>query len=263
MLARDTIASEERFLQDGLSNGKISTIQVAHPDDRPFHLNVYSPGHHSYYYAEQFPKERIVLHFTAGFLQGDVPWLTKVPEPGKARVSVPFVVARSGEIVNLFPSKFWAYHLGVGEKGRWDKVSIGIEISNIGPLVLEGMTLKYEVQRKLPGGQIITVRYPYCDLSENEYYLRQSYRGRDFFATYTSAQYDALARLLVYLTNRYSIPRAFLPLASRYEALPQNFAFKGVLSHVNYRPTGKWDIGPAFDWARLEAGVRQQAIFEP
>ena len=31
--------------------------------------------------------------------------------------------------------------------------------------------------------------------------------------------------------------------------------FRGVTSHVNYRPTGKWDIGPAFDWERLIKAV--------
>ncbi|MBX2892379.1 MAG: N-acetylmuramoyl-L-alanine amidase [Saprospiraceae bacterium] len=260
MLASETLSYEQRFLQFEQSRGRISVLQVSHPDGQPFHLNVYSPGHHSFYYAERFPKERIVLHFTAGFLQGDVPWLTR----SNKYVSVPFVVGRTGEIFNLYRSAYWSYHLGVGDR-RWDRASIGIELSNIGPLVLEGNMLKYEVQRQLPDGQLVTVRYDYCDVNESAYYQRipQRYRGHEFFAAFTDAQYSSLARLLVYLTNRYNIPRVFLPPATRFDALPQNFSHRGILSHVNYRPSGKWDIGPAFDWARLEAAVSQQVILEP
>ena len=64
----------------------------------------------SYYYEEEFPKERIVLHFTAGYLKGDIAQLSRQ----SVEVSVPFVIARSGLIYNLWKSKLWSYHLGPG-----------------------------------------------------------------------------------------------------------------------------------------------------
>jgi len=58
-----------------------------------------------------------------------------------------------------------------------------------------------------------------------------------------------LISLLRYLTAQYNIPRTFLPENKRHitgteSELPN---FKGITSHVNYRTSGKWDIGPAFD----------------
>ena len=54
-----------------------------------------------------------------------------------------FVIGEKGTIVQLFSSKHWAYHLGLkpevfAEMGvtyrSLDKISIGIEICNFGPL---------------------------------------------------------------------------------------------------------------------------------
>jgi N-acetylmuramoyl-L-alanine amidase len=32
--------------------------------------------------------------------------------------------------------------------------------------------------------------------------------------------------------------------------------FRGIVSHINYRESGKWDIGHAFDWNRVIHGVQ-------
>lgn len=53
-----------------------------------------------------------------------------------------------------------------------------------------------------------------------------------------------------------SIPRSFLDPADRYEARDGIVDFRGVVSHVNYRRTGKTDIGSAFDWNRVIEGVQ-------
>src|SRR5262245_53443198 len=60
----------------------------------------------SYYYQEQTTKRKIIIHYTMGYLKGDIATLTK------GHVSVPFVVGRNGNIYNLFASKLWSYHLG-------------------------------------------------------------------------------------------------------------------------------------------------------
>lgn len=201
----------------------------------------------SFYYNETAPKNKILLHFTAGYLKGDISTMTT---PGN-HVSVPFVLARSGDIYNLWPSKLWSYHLGSGASGgntEMSKTSVAIEISNIGAL-------------KKIGNNLVTMYSDtdvYCTLDETSYYtfLKTPYRGFQYYASYTEAQYQNLILLLRFLCKTYNIPPAFLPEAKRYNLLtgPEAVAYKGILSHVNFR-SDKTDIGTAFDWAKVIAGV--------
>lgn len=204
----------------------------------------------SYYYEEEFSKDRIVLHYTAGYLKGDVAQLTRQ----SVEVSVPFLIARSGHIYNFWKSKYWSYHLGPGTVGgntEMSRSSIAIELSNIGFL------------RRKTNGQLYSTYSTsdiYCTEAETAYYQKVAspYRGEKYFAKFTNAQYTSLILLLRFLTTKYNIPRVFLPSVTRYNtfATPEVAAsYKGICSHVNFRPSGKWDIGPAFDWDRVIAGL--------
>jgi N-acetyl-anhydromuramyl-L-alanine amidase AmpD len=196
----------------------------------------------SFYYEEVVPKEKIVLHFTAGYLKGDISALT---QPGN-HVSVPFVLARSGDIYNLWASRYWSYHLGskaVGGNSVMSSKTIGIEISNIGPL-------------KKVGDNLVTTYSNsdiYCHISETSLYTKVAkYRGFEYFASYTPVQYKNLKLLLQFLCKKYNIPYFFLADNKRYNIFSPDEAkgFKGICSHVNFR-SDKWDIGPAFDWNRI------------
>ncbi len=195
----------------------------------------------SYYYKEAINKTKIVLHFTAGYLKGDIAQLT-IPSN---HVSVPFVIARDGTVLKLWSSKYWSFHLGRGAIGgntAMSRQTIGIELSNIGYL--------------RENGQNLVSSYAntdiYCSKEETRFYkkLDSPFRKEHYFATYTQKQYESLALLLKYLTNTYNIPRQFLPTDKRYDTLTKNEVenFDGILSHVNYRASGKWDIGEAFEW---------------
>ena len=208
----------------------------------------------SYYSSEEYPKERIVLHHTAGYLKGDIAQLSRQ----STEVSVPFVIARSGHIYNLWKSKYWSYHLGPGAIGgntTGSQRSIAIELSNIGFL------------RKKTGGVLHTVYSSddiYCTEAQTAFYqkLPEAYRGERYYARFTNAQYNSLVLLLRYLTARYNIPRTLLSPVKRFEtfgSVAEAENFKGICSHVNYRPSGKWDISPAFDWARVEKGLKMGA----
>lgn len=202
----------------------------------------------TFYYKEEFPKKRIVLHFTAGYLKGDIATLTTP----YYHVSVPFIIARSGDIYNPWASKYWSYHLGadaVGGNEEMSKSSIAIEISNIGFLMKDGKNLH----------TLYSKDDVYCTTSDKTYYREvPAYRGQKYYATFTAAQYNSLISLLRYLTARYKIPRVFLPTDKIYETFStpkQAAAYEGICSHVNFRSSGKWDIGPAFDWKRVMFGV--------
>lgn len=202
----------------------------------------------SFYYEEKIGKTQIVIHFTAGYLKGDVATLTTPSN----HVSVPFILARDGSILNTWSSAYWSYHLGPGAVGgntAGSKRTIAIEVSNIGYLNKIGNNLVSSYSNS----------DVYCGLDEKNFYAKVDtpYRGEEYFATFTSNQYNSLITLLRYLTAQYNIPRAFLPENKRYDIVGQNeiVNFKGIVSHVNYRPSGKWDFGPAFDWDRLINGV--------
>ena len=195
----------------------------------------------SFYYKEVTAKKKIILHFTMGYLKGDIATLTS------NKVSVPFVIGRNGKVYNLFASKYWSYHLGPGAIGgntAMSKESIGIELSNIGPL-------------KLIGDNLVTTYSDndiYCHISETGHYIKlpKKYRGYEYYATFTNKQYESLILLLKFLLEKNKIPKYFLSEANRFNTIADAafIAFSGIASHVNCRKD-KTDIGPAFDWNRV------------
>lgn len=247
-------AEEDSFARTGRdSNGRGYTllrkaIEIPGEEAEMWYVDVKpADGDESYFYHTKPMKEQIVLHFTAGYLKGDVATLTKE----NYHVSVPFLIARNGTIYNLFPSMYWSYHLGLGAIGgnrERSQASIAIELSNIGPLTRDRDRLVtiYSTARK----------DVYCAIDETHAYVEAPFRGHDYFATFTSAQYESLVVLLRYATARYGIPRTFLPVSKRYTTDADTARFNGIVSHVNFRSQGKWDIGHAFDWDRLIDGVR-------
>ena len=245
---------EERFRRTG-NGGEYVLRPIAVPvPNESLTLNglLCTPAHRSgYYHDTVYAKERIVLHFTAGGLSGDMSTLTRQ----NYHVSVPFVIARDGTIYQLYSSRFWSGNLGgeaLGNAGNnQDKRTIGIEISNYGPLTPKA------------GGLQNIYGETYCALNQLDAYqkLPAPFRGESCYATFTSVQYDSLVVLLRYLTTQYAIPRQFMPEPKRYLTTPDVLTFRGIVSHVNYRKSGKWDLGPAFNWPRVIEGVQAAAFF--
>ncbi len=131
-----------------------------------------------------------------------------------------------------------------GNKKR-SKATIGIEISNIGPL------------KRIDDNLVTTYNDVdvYCAVNEGEHFEENAFRGYEYYAAFTDKQYESLVVLLRYLTARHEIPRSFLEEGERFSALASVTSFRGIVSHVNYRSSGKTDIGPAFDWDRVIQGV--------
>jgi N-acetylmuramoyl-L-alanine amidase len=236
MLARKILAEEVKYHNRWLGSQEAKPAKQGTVDVFDYKPN----GRSGYYYNEATPKDLIVLHYTAGWFWGDIDTLT-TPH---YHVSVSFVVARSGWIYRLFRPTLWSSHLGteqnvVGGSVFNAKRSIAIEISNVGQLVKSGPDFTF-------------VHSKYCGANESQYYttLPQAYRGHKTYASFTDPQYAAVGNLLD------QIPRTFRPVAERYDVFANaNKAktYKGIASHVNYRATGKTDIGPALDWTRIGA----------
>lgn len=258
----DTLAADEAAFKNR-SDYTFTSFAVPVPgEDLTLHGIFCKPKNRSGYFNTPEPphgKQRIVLHFTAGNLSGGINTLTTQ----NFRVSVPFVIARDGTIYQLFPSKDWSGHIGagIGNAGTGnaqDKVTIAIEIINYGYLVERGTNLEtiYSRPRENPGRVDL-----YCPLTQTEAYqkLNVPFRDQKYYASYTQKQYESLIILLRFLTKKYNIPRQFLDESVRYQGTQDVLSFKGVVSHVNYRTSGKWDLGPAFDWQQVISGVQAQA----
>ena len=220
-----------------------------------------------YFITHEHPKTQIVLHFTVGGLQGDVQTLTSgegIDKNGDIidpyRVSVPFIIARNGRILKLWDEqKCWSNHLGpwaIGGNKKGSQKTIGIELSNLGPL-------------KKKDGKLYCLKgkHFYCNEQDTDLYVdlkETPFRKEQYFAKFETAQYDSLITLLRYLIKTHKIEPKFLDENQRYDyagetLLTKDFLqnFKGIVSHVNYRKSGKWDIGPAFDWKRVIEGVQK------
>jgi N-acetyl-anhydromuramyl-L-alanine amidase AmpD len=210
----------------------------------PFPLKILKPqGVTDFFYPEEQKKTAVVLHFTVGYLTGDLGTLIEQ----SSHISVPFVIGRNGTVYQLFNAKYWAYHLGrgtVGGNSNGSKRSIAIELSNIGPLERHDGELRTIYDSK------------YCTIAEKDFYtkLDSAYRKYTYYSTFTEEQYDSLSKLISYLCSKHNIPREFLPIEERFSLFSdaaEAQAFKGICSHVNFRAYGKVDIGPAFEWDKI------------
>ena len=212
-------------------------------------------GDASYYFPEghrnNSPKDKIVLHFTAGQISGDFWALTRKDK----EVSTAFLIGRDGAVYKMFDSvKAWAFHLGPDSKGgnvSMSSSSVGIEISNWGPLKEDG------------GGNLVTWDHGswFCTLDQTDAYVKLSkpFRGARYFARITPHQYESVIILLRYLVKTLSIEPNFLPKGKRQDTFASDAeakAFKGICCHTNFRASGKWDLPEeAFDWDKVIEGV--------
>lgn len=193
-----------------------------------FTIRSIRPTDQSYYYQAVTPKKSICLHFTVGYIMSDIAALSKAGD----HVSVSYVVDRGGRIYELFPDKFWSYHLGasaLGGNSVMSKQSIGIEISNYGPLTLKD------------GKLMDAYGNAYCSQAETEFYEACDYRGHKYYATMSQEQIKAVAALVKYLTAKHSIPLNFVTNDEPFKSANEATNFAGVFFHSNVRKD-------KFDW---------------
>jgi len=230
-----TIAEKEaKFAGDlKLANGIQLTMNSVNDIGNGFSVKSIRPPEQNYYYKADTKKKSICLHFTVGYILSDIAALSK----NDSHISVSYVVDRSGNIYELFPDNFWSYHLGNGAIGgntAMSKQSIGIEISNYGPL------------SEKDGNMVDTYGNTYCTTWETNYYERKDYRGKSAFATMPSTQVNAVATLIQYLSEKHSIPMTFSCTDDVFKSADEALSFEGIFTHSNVRKD-------KFDWPMCEA----------
>ena len=231
----ETIQKREDEFFSNLTNSAGVKYKLTATTDIGNGVKIYSirPEFDSYYYKVKTTKKSICLHFTVGYIKSDTTALSTKDNC----VSVSYVVDRSGRIYEMFPDTEWSYHLGsgaVGGNGVMSKQSIGIEISNYGPLKLSGENL------------IDAYKNEYCKVSETGFYDKLNYRGYDYFASMTDVQISATAALIKYLGRKHDIPMNFMPNDAPFASNAEAVAFKGVFYHTNVRKDKfDWPFGPS------------------
>ncbi len=202
---------------------------------------------------EDVKKDTIYLHHTAGSHRPDfvvAGWnKDRTQTGGRRRIATAYVIggksvsgtdtAFDGVVVQCFPAKQWAFHLGVkGTSGRLDKKSIGIELCNFGPLTRssDGRFFNF-VNQLVPRDQVVE--------------LAQPFRGSLFYHRYTDAQLESLGKLLRQLAGEFGIDLKAGLRAALAGGDAAAFEFKddalkgkpGVWTHTNVRKD-KSDCSP-------------------
>ena len=154
------------------------------------------------FFQDLHPKKQIYLHHTAG--GPSAVSVANYFQQKEGKVATAFVIGADGTIVQLFSSKHWAYHLGLkpevfAEKGvdykSLDKISIGIEICNYGPLAKRNGYFYNYVGGKMDRSQITE--------------LKSKYKGHIWWQRYTDEQIESTRQLLVYLCDTYGISKEY------------------------------------------------------
>jgi len=197
------------------------------------------------YVKEETKKVQIVLHHTAGNSSG-VATIKNWNSDDRGRIATCVTISGKGlskdtfdgEICQAFLSKHWAYHLGLQQDvfrankvpyQSLDKISIGVEICNWGPLEKRDGKFYNYVDREISADQV-------CE-------LEQPYKGHKFYHAYTDAQIESTRQLLLYWNKIYNIPLDYNDADMWNISVNALKAVPGVYTHNSYRKD-KADIYP-------------------
>ena len=196
------------------------------------------------YIKTETKKTQIVLHHTAGNSSG-LNTMINWNSDDRGRIATCVTISGKnstnsydGEIVQGFSSKYWAYHLGLKQEifaaenityQSLDKLAIGIEICNWGPLTLKGTKYYNYVNREVPESEVCT--------------LPKAYKGHLFYHAYTDAQIESVKNLLEYWKKIYNIDITYKEEEMWDISRKALSGTEGVYTHNSYRKD-KSDISP-------------------
>jgi len=144
------------------------------------------------YYQTVVEKRQIVLHHTASngnaknVIDG---WRTRLK--GKGTVAACLTLNRQGVAYQAFPSKYWAYTLGIGRQDIEEAV-VAIEMCCWGGLKYKNGKFYTYKNTVVPKKEVIT--------------YDEHFRGFIHFQKYSTEQIEALGLWLPYFSDKYSIP---------------------------------------------------------
>lgn len=140
------------------------------------------------YYQAVHTKKYIFLHHTAGgsALSSIGSWAA-TPE----HIATPYIIDRSGEIIECYDPKHWAYSLGVKGNSSIEKAAIPIEICSYGALTKKGNDWVTYTNKIIPPEKTIKLDAPF--------------RGFQVWEAYTPQQITSLSQLLPYIIDKFKL----------------------------------------------------------
>jgi len=166
-------------------------------------------------------------------------------------LSCHFLLDVDGTVYQTLDVADRAYHAGPYNEG-----SVGIEIANIGAYPDRDVLDRWypDGRLHLPAGIARGALPPsFVGRPARPGPIRGAIHGRELYQQdFTDAQYEALARLCAALCR--ALPRVPPRAPAERGVLAAPDAWSGIVGHYHLT-TRKVDPGPAFDWARLLAGV--------
>ena len=183
------------------------------------------------YFNEKWDKKQIVLHHTVSGPKAES--VMQYWNSTKERVGTAFIIDGYGKIHQCFSSAHWAHHLGTHYPNNTllNKQSIAIEICNWGALKRKGNRFFSAFNKEVPASEVV-------DYNNN-------YRGSRYFHRYKQEQIIALEQLLIYLCDRYHIPKTYQ--ASMWDICSNAIHGEpGIFTHISYR-ADKSDCHPQLE----------------
>lgn len=156
-------------------------------------------------------KLQIVLHHTVSGdnVGGDVGWWQQKGE----RIATSYIVSRAGEILQLFLTDYWAFHIGstAPRNSFLQQHSIGIELSSWGGLVQDINTgLWYpaqtdgDIQKPKPNKRVRPIPVENTYSYAGEFDDVGGYHGFNVFERYTQEQINATKLIIEVLAKKYT-----------------------------------------------------------
>lgn len=208
------------------------------------------------YSKDNLKYEYIFLHHTAG---GFNPYATVKDweDDARGKIGTQYVIGgmdlksgsdMDGSIIKCIPDGSWASHLGSfkqhGINFTMHKNSIGIELCNFGYLIPKNNKFYTYTNQEVPKNQVTDLGY--------------TFRGYQYWHSYTNNQIDSLYNLLIMIKRKYNIDLKcglftwisdaisigkHSSVAFQYSADATAGKVKGILSHTNVRKD-KTDVYP-------------------
>jgi hypothetical protein len=216
----------------------------------PFPITELTLPNHEYV-DEVTPKSMLFLHHSAGW--DNVRGMFKDWADTPGRVATAYGMDDDGQIYRAFDDAYWAYHLYIRSKGNklpeamrpykvlsnaiyLEKVSVGIEIANFGPL-------KYRNGKYYTWVHDFGTRGKGVTLAEDKVFdFKDGFRGYRFYERYTDNEVGALKVWIKFMCEKHNIP-FHLP-KNMFELCEDAFKRKpGIYTHCSVR-TDKTDIVP-------------------
>ena len=181
------------------------------------------------------PKIQFVMHHTAGNYSIDTCiGIWRRPKSAQYRICCHYIIQRDGTYEQLIPLKWYGNHIGsTRDKGNWlQQHSISVELEGLGYLkkktpgpvdentVFQQSSRKYNLKKLRQGQPDFPVGKPYKLTKEGKLVEWGTYKGYDWYQTYTKKQLATLSRVMIQVTLKYPNIKMGVNYKIFYEKFP-------------------------------------------